>query len=420
MFNKILYLINNLKNKLFPFYKNRKIKYIFKKLQDGLPREKIAARFVGGCVRKHILGENIDDIDIATILNSEEIKERFKNTHLKIINTGIKHGTITLIYDNFKFELTTLRKDIRTDGRHAEVEFTEDWIKDSERRDFTINSIYLDINGNIFDPQMGMTDLKNRNVKFIGDPQKRIEEDYLRIIRFIRFALQYDSQTDEKTIEALKLNLNGIKKVSNERILDELLKILSLKNFDNILKHHNKKLIFSLIFPELKFIDRIEKLKEVKKIISIDKNILLAILLLDEKENHEYFCFKYKVSNELKENLTDLNKNYLLMKNNRNFLEKDLEKNIYYSGKNNLIILHLLDFVCNPKYKINKFINILNKIKSSKIYKLPFDGKFLVQKGMKEGLMLGKTLKSIESEWLKNNFQISEQRVSEIIKQHSN
>ena len=124
-----------------------------------------------------------------------------------------------LISDNHKIELTTLRKDLETDGRHAEVEYIDNWKLDSERRDFTINAIYLDIKGKIFDPQNGTLDLKNNNVKFIGDPQKRIEEDYLRIIRFLRFSIQYDSVTDKTTIDALKLNLNGVYKISKERIL---------------------------------------------------------------------------------------------------------------------------------------------------------------------------------------------------------
>ena len=109
----------------------------------------------------------------------------------------MKHGTVTILSGNHKVELTTLRKDIKTDGRHAEVEYIEDWSQDSERRDFTINAIYLDINGKIFDPQMGKDDLKKNNVKFIGDPQKRIKEDYLRIIRFIRFKIMYNNLVDQ-------------------------------------------------------------------------------------------------------------------------------------------------------------------------------------------------------------------------------
>ena len=132
-----------------------------------------------------------------------------------------------LISKKFKLELTTLRKDLETDGRHAEVEYIDNWQLDSERRDFTINAIYLDINGNIFDPQNGKNDLKNKIVKFIGDPQKRIEEDYLRIIRFIRFKIMYDFKLEPTTCKAIKLNLNGVKKISKERILVELYKILN-------------------------------------------------------------------------------------------------------------------------------------------------------------------------------------------------
>ena len=181
--------LQSIKNFIFPFYKNKDLKFIFKLLQEGAPADKVVARFVGGCVRKHILNEEIDDIDIATILTTDQIKERFKSTNFKVVDTGTKHGTVTIISNSHKVEITTLRKDIKTDGRHAEVEYTSNWEQDSERRDFTINAIYLDINGKIFDPQMGLIDLKNRNVKFIGDPQKRIEEDYLRIIRFLRFKI---------------------------------------------------------------------------------------------------------------------------------------------------------------------------------------------------------------------------------------
>ena len=209
-----------------------------------------------------LTNDEIDDIDIATILSSEEIKEKFKNTNFKVIDTGIKHGTVTLITKNFKLELTTLRKDVETDGRHAKVEYIDDWQLDSERRDFTINAIYLDINGNIFDPTNGKIDLKNNNVKFIGDPQKRIEEDYLRIIRFIRFKIMYNSKVEPTTNAAIKQNLNGIKKISKERVLIELYKILDLKNFINLNESIYLKEIFILIFPEF---DNLKTFRKIKK-----------------------------------------------------------------------------------------------------------------------------------------------------------
>ena len=250
MLNLGFNFIQTIKRNLFPFYKEKKLKFVFKTLQEGFAKDVIVARFVGGCVRKHLTNDTIDDIDIATILSSEDIKERFSNTDFKVIDTGIKHGTVTLISGQLKLELTTLRKDIRTDGRHAEVEYINDWQLDSERRDFTINAIYLDIHGKIFDPQMGTVDLKNNNVKFIGDPQKRIEEDFLRIIRFVRFKIMYNGKVEPNTNQAVKHNLNGIKKISKERILTELFKILDLKNFIDLNDHEYLREIFSLIFQQ--------------------------------------------------------------------------------------------------------------------------------------------------------------------------
>ena len=174
MFDLSINFIKKIKRSLFPFYRDKKLKFVFKTLQEGFAKDIIVARFVGGCVRKYLTNDAIDDIDIATILSTSEIKEKFKDTSFKIIDTGIKHGTVTLVSGQLRLELTTLRKDVQTDGRHAEVEYIDDWKLDSERRDFTINAIYLDIYGKIFDPQMGTVDLKNNNVKFIGDPQKRI------------------------------------------------------------------------------------------------------------------------------------------------------------------------------------------------------------------------------------------------------
>jgi poly(A) polymerase len=188
----------------FPFYKSKDIKKLFYILEKNKEKNSQVAMFVGGCVRKFLLDENIDDIDIASIFSPGEIKEKFKNSEFAIIDTGIEHGTVTAIINSSKFEITTLRKDIKTDGRHAEVKFTDDWQQDSERRDFTINAIYMDRKGKIYDPQNGRKDLKNKEIKFIGQPSARIEEDYLRIIRFIRFSIHYNcQQSDLKTIESI-------------------------------------------------------------------------------------------------------------------------------------------------------------------------------------------------------------------------
>ena len=412
--------INKIKRNLFPFYNDKELKFVFNKIQEGSSTDMVTARFVGGCVRKYLSNNKIDDIDIATTLSAEEIKEKFKNTKFNVVETGIKHGTVTLVTDKFNLEITTLRKDVETDGRHAEVEYIDDWQLDSERRDFTINAIYLDINGKIFDPQMGTVDLKNNNVKFIGDPQKRIEEDYLRIIRFLRFKIMYDSKVEPSTINAIKQNLDGIKKISKERILIELYKILDLKNFINLNESTHLKEIFSLIFPEFENLKRLERLVKICDYTQVNKELLLAVLLIDEKNNHEYFTHKYNASNNIKENLHMLAKNLILIKGNKDFFKKDLEKNIYLNDKKHLINLNILNFVINEKIKFKDFSDILKKILQSKKKKFPVDGKYLMDNGMQQGSQMGKVLKKIEEEWIKNNFKISEDQMKEIIRLHSN
>ena len=411
--------IRKIKKLFFPFYKKRDLKFVFKKLQEDFPNKSKTAMFVGGCVRKHLLNEEINDIDIATTLTTDQIKKKFEGSKFEIIESGIKHGTVTLVSKKLKLELTTLRKDIKTDGRHAEIEFTDDWEQDSERRDFTINAIYLDINGKIFDPQLGVKDLMNRTIKFIGDPQKRIEEDYLRIIRFIRFSLEYESKIEQTTIEAIKMNLDGIKKISKERILSELLKILGTKSFVKINNNKQLKEIFTLIFAEFKYLERLNKLVNTSNKSNFDKKTLLAIMLIDEKNNHEYFSHKYNVSNELKETLSLIAQNYLLIQKNKEFFQKDLKKNTYFFGKTHLMILNTLHFTSNKKMKIKNYLDVLNNIKKIDIPKFSFDGNYLKEKGMKEGALIGKTLKLIESEWLDNNFKVSDKRVLKIIEEQN-
>ena len=420
MFDKSFNYIQKIKRNLFPFYKNKEIQFVFNKLQEGFPSDTIVARFVGGCVRKYLSNDEIDDIDVATILSSSEIEEKFKNTNFRVVNTGLKHGTITLISKKIKIELTTLRKDVETDGRHAEVEYIDNWKLDSERRDFTINSIYLDIKGKVFDPQGGKNDLKNNNVKFIGDPQKRIEEDYLRIIRFIRFKIMYDTKVEPTTSNAIKINLNGIQKISKERILIELYKILDLKNFMNLNYSTDLKEIFTLIFPEFKNLKRLERLNKICDYSQVNKNLLLATLLIDDQDSHEYFAHKYNISNNVKDALKSFAKDLKLVKEDKEFFNKDLEKNIYLYDKNYLTHLNVLNFVINKKKKLKDFSDTFKSILKSKTHKFSIDGKYLIENGMKQGSLMGKVLKEIEIEWINNDFKISKDRIKEIIQFHSN
>jgi len=411
-------LFCKLKNFFLPFYSSKDIKKLFYILEKGKEKNTQVAMFVGGCVRKFLTNENIDDIDIATIFSPEEIKEKLKDSEFKTIDTGIEHGSITVVVNSSKFEITTLRKDIKTDGRHADISFIDDWRKDSERRDFTINAIYMDKKGKIYDPQNGRDDLKKNEVKFIGEPSLRIEEDYLRIIRFIRFSIHYNcKESNSKTIESIKLNLTGIKNLSKERILGELYKIFKLKNINNILENKDIKNIFSIIFPEFKNLDRIKKFNYLlkAKFISQTPEAIFSILLIDEKDNFEYFCHKYKVSNKLKKDLSSTATNYLKFIKEKNYLKKDLKKNIYKIGKIN--IKKLITYACcvEKNFSINLLRDISSNVDKIKIPNFPFNGKYVKDQGLDNGKKIGFALKELEKEWIKNNFNLKKQEAISIV-----
>lgn len=186
--NNLNYISQNLQN----ITNNTPIKKIFDVINSYSSTSEL--RYVGGCVRKIIKKEKFDDIDLATNLKPKEVSELLQKNKINYYESGIEHGTITVVLNNHKYEITSLRKDISTDGRHAKVEFSNDWKEDALRRDFSINSIYADREGNLFDPLNGKKDLENGDVNFIGDPETRIKEDYLRILRYVRFFLNYSDK----------------------------------------------------------------------------------------------------------------------------------------------------------------------------------------------------------------------------------
>jgi len=185
------------------------------------------ARFVGGSVRNALLGEPVLDIDIATNETPERASALLSAKGIKVVPTGIAHGTVTAVTPTRHFEITTLRVDVKSHGRHADVAFTEDWQADAERRDFTMNALYCDADGTVHDPLgEGRADLKARRVRFIGDAKARIREDYLRILRFFRIHAWYGAgEPDAVGLRACADLREGLRQLSGERVRDELLKI---------------------------------------------------------------------------------------------------------------------------------------------------------------------------------------------------
>ena len=401
-------------------FENLKKKYEIKKIFNIFSNDlnNCQIRFIGGCVRKALSNENIDDIDLAVDLTPEEVKLILKNNNIKFFETGIEHGTITAKINNEKLEITSLRRDIKSYGRHADVEFTKKWYEDAARRDFSINCIYADLEGNLYDPFEGKKDLKNGKVKFIGNAENRIREDYLRVLRYIRFFLDYSNQPHDLNIQKKILkNISGINKISKERLLNELEKIFKSKNIFKINDDEFLVKILNLVFPELKNIHLLEKLNDQALEILRSKDFLfwLSILIIDETDNTDYFLYKYKLSNNDKKRIKFLYHNYSNLSDNNFFSEKNFHKLVYYNDKS--LVIDLIDFkICVSKKDITKMIKLKNSIIETNKPIFPIKAKNLIEEyNLKEGKELGTKLKKIEDIWVQNNFKITNQEVNRII-----
>jgi len=401
-------------------FENLKKKYEIKKIFNIFSNDlnNCQIRFIGGCVRKALSNENIDDIDLAVDLTPEEVKLILKNNNIKFFETGIEHGTITAKINNEKLEITSLRRDIKSYGRHADVEFTKKWYEDAARRDFSINCIYADLEGNLYDPFEGKKDLKNGKVKFIGNAENRIREDYLRVLRYIRFFLDYSNQPHDLDIQKKILkNISGINKISKERLLNELEKIFKSKNIFKINDDEFLVKILNLVFPELKNIHLLEKLNDQALEILQSKDFLfwLSILIIDETDNTDYFLYKYKLSNNDKKRIKFLYQNYPKLSDNNFFSEKNFHKLVYYNDK--LLVIDLIDFkICVSKKDIAKMIKLKKLIIETNKPIFPIKAKNLIEEyNLKEGRELGTKLKKIEDVWVQNNFKITNQEVNRII-----
>ncbi|MGV6801595.1 MAG: CCA tRNA nucleotidyltransferase [bacterium] len=227
------------------------------------------ARFVGGCVRDSLLGgapfsqEAPTDIDVATTLLPKASGQALEKSGIKAIPTGAAHGTITAICDDLPIEITTLRADIDTDGRHATVQFTTHWDEDWRRRDFTINAIYYSADTGIFDPAGGMADLAARRVRFIGEAETRLQEDYLRIMRFYRFSARFAREYDLQGRQACQAQRAGLAHISAERIGSELLKILSIPTIFTTIDIMQEDGVLAQIWPEAAAIALFEHIEKV-------------------------------------------------------------------------------------------------------------------------------------------------------------
>ena len=396
--------------------KETEIKNIFSAIHSFSSSSEI--RYVGGCVRKIINKEKVDDIDLAVNLKPTDLCKILKDNNIKYYESGIEHGTITAIINNIKFEITSLRKDIDTDGRHAKVEFSNNWKEDASRRDFTINSIYADIEGNLFDPFEGKKDLERGKINFIGDAEKRIKEDYLRILRYIRFFLNYSKKKhDQKIIRVIKKNLGGLSFISPDRLLDEFHKLLRSNGFLKLTNDKDSLEIIKLVFPQLKNISIFSKLNTFAKInfYKVDYIFLLSLMIIDGTDNVDYFIYKFNISNKDKKRLLFLNNFYSKKITLKTFDDKNLNKILYFNGREAL--MDIIYFKIFRSSKVDtKLVKIIQNYEKKELPLLPLRAITLMTKyNIPEGKKLGSKLKLIEEFWINNNFKISDKEVQKIV-----
>ena len=423
--------MNNLLDRIF--FRSKNLDYISQNLKDitnQTPANKIfeainnysessEVRYVGGCIRKVIKKEVVDDIDLATNLKPNEICEALKNKDINFYETGIEHGTVTAVIDEYKYEITSLRKDVKTDGRHAKVEFSLDWKEDAARRDFSINSIYSDARGNLFDPNNGKKDLEEGLIHFIGDAESRIKEDYLRILRYVRFFLNYSNHKHKpEIIKIIKRNIGGISKLSSERLIDEFKKLTKSHGFVKLFQDNDSLEIIEIIFPQLKNLAKFKKLNTHARdnLFKIDFIFLLSLMIVDGTDNTDYFLYKFNISKKDQKRLKLIDFFYKEKTNLKNFTEKNFNKIFYFNGKQAVIdIINFKLFTSNKVEK--KLIKLIEVYKDKVIPTMPIGANTLMAKyNIPEGKILGNKLKMIEEAWVENGFTISEKNIQKIAK----
>ena len=362
-----------------------------RKLLKALGSSEGLTRYVGGAVRDDLVGLPVSDLDLATRLQPAEVIARLEATNIKTIPTGIDHGTVTAVSDGQTVEITSLRRDVSTDGRRATIAFTDDWKEDAARRDFTINALLADPEtGEIFDFFGGLDDLQTGHIHFIGEPLERIAEDHLRILRFFRFHARFGSGAPDNTaLDACVARANDLMALSRERITDELLKLLGLPEPAATIGIMLERGILKPVLPEIEP----ERLRGLETLIAAERRAKVeplalrrfAALLPRDPALAETIAARLKLSNKARKRLacavTD-------------DLESSPQALVYRVGSDCAVDRLLLAGDASAA----------GSIAAWRAPRLPISGGALMARGLPEGPIIARTLRSIEQQWLAAGF----------------
>jgi len=361
------------------------------RLLDALGAGEGLTRYVGGAVRDDLLGLPVSDIDLATRIRPKEVVERLEQAGIKAVPTGIDHGTITAVSDGQVVEVTSLRRDVATDGRRATIAYTDDWQEDAARRDFTINALLADPqDGTIVDYFGGLSDLEERHIRFIGDPLARIAEDHLRILRFFRFHARYGrGAPDAAGLEACTARANDLMALSRERIADELLKLLGLPDPQQSIGLMLERGILAPALPEIEA----SKITHLQSVIATevaakaepDGLRRLAALLPADSLTAEKVATRLRLSNKARKRLACCADRTL-------------------SGAP-----RALAYWVGPQCAVDRLLlagkaDDAAAIASWTPPRLPIGGARLMAHGLPEGPIIARTIRAIEKRWVESGF----------------
>lgn len=369
---------------------------------EALSDEHGGPRIVGGAVRDSLLGLGVSDVDLATTLLPTEVMDRLEQAGIKSVPTGVEHGTVTAVADGKNYEITTLRRDVATDGRRAVVAFSTDWTEDAARRDFTINALYADGHtGEIFDYFNGQQDLKSGSVRFIGDADERIAEDYLRILRFFRFFARFGTgPADDRALAACAQGAHGLTALSRERIAQELTRLITLPNPILSVQLMKECRVFGQFLPELddKAVEKLETVvrRETQHKLNISLAARLLTLLPRDPVAVDKVSARLKLSNRLREQLLHRVSGELPT-------ESNVREIAYRWGMNcaiDVVNLYASDSI---------FEKCIARLTGWSVPVFGIKGGDVIAMGVPAGPMVAKTLQILEQYWIDQDFPAMEE-----------
>ena len=395
--------------KTSPWLKSEAVQQILNVLPEG------STRFVGGCVRNALMGEPIGDIDMATQLKPEEVRAIMEAAGIRTVPTGIAHGTLTVVIDHHPYEITTLRKDVETDGRRAVIAYTDDWAEDAQRRDFTVNALYADGAGEVFDPTgEGIADLAVRKFRFVGDADMRVREDYLRILRYFRFLAHYcgDGKIDAEALRACRENRAGLKSLSAERVWSELKKILSAADPVRAVRIMQTNEVLETVLPEASNSEGLGLMVELEQSEDMAPNYMCRLMAMSARDElgMTRLSKRLKMSRSERERLMGWSGSMAALSTDMD--EPSIRKAVYEDGKASISDRAVVRAAgsSDPVLK-SRWMNIAEYARNWDVPHFPVRGRDLRRAGISEGPQMGKTLKALEALWVRSDFQADHKRL---------